>query len=1073
MKIRKLVVSIILIVIMALIMQVPSYAAVATNPMYIGITEMMTEDNPDMGYAIGDPNSNGVTPTAAKIWNLMKYTSLTSSDPTEADIYCVKAGVGFDDVHRLAEYNIFYNMKTEREAIRTQNDTLRSLVEGTKDGVSVYDAMLALFDIIYLVDYSTQEDFDNLLAAAGIDSANFAGFEMTFDDVLAVQQAVIWHFTNYDWTQNSMYDQSAKTDWLWYTLDNGTNYQNLADYNPTSTIPSESQGAARTLQADILYDYLVAEAISKAPEYSNVTTDGVPAQLNTTTLNYELVSGNYILGPINITENANPVPYTIDFSVKNNNTAISNYTLLDSNKAQVAAGTSVEDLVGTDFYVSIPEASVESISIDMSINYTTTQVTLWASSTNNLEQPVVIPTREVESVPYTLAITPEKNEFDLSLIKRIVQVNNQNVPERLHGIDVSDLNVIGANGQMGTEVVYDMDKTPVMVKQGDIVTYTLRIYNQGTMDGYASEISEDIPEGLEFIWSAKTGADLDADTTLTSEEKEAVEFNQDYLWQIAQIDSNGKTTLITTDYLSKDNETTVEGNLIPAFGDNDGTKTEADLHYKEVSVKMKVVAENISGEVIRNEAAITEDTDEDGNEVDDRDSDTEDWVKYEDDEDFDNIILQSFDIALRKFITAISQDVTIDPEDELVDENGSYTRAPVVDTTNLNKVDANGNMITTAEYNHPKDPILVQPNDYIVYTLRVYNEGDIDGYAAEIKDFLPPHLEYVDGEFNDNYGWTIDSDGRTVTTRYLEDTLLEKPTTGQNGNLVLSYEEVQIMCKIKEDAPTNENITNLAEITEYQDENKDSVIDRDSEEDNIILPTDEELPGYKEDETGEYIPGQEDDDDFEKVIIKIFDLALRKWVTEAILIENGETTVIQTGHQPFDDPEPIVKVELDRKNLDEIVLKFRYSIRVYNQGDIEGYVKEITDYIPEGLKFLPEDNPGWVDEGNNVISTKLTENILLKPGEYTDVEVLLTWINDGENTGVMINTAEISEDYNEEDIPDIDSIPDNEKEGEDDIDTAPVLPSISTGQERIYYTLGFTILISIVVGIVLIKRYVL
>ena len=30
------------------------------------------------------------------------------------------------------------------------------------------------------------------------------------------------------------------------------------------------------------------------------------------------------------------------------------------------------------------------------------------------------------------------------------------------------------------------------VKQGDIITYTLRIYNEGEISGYASEISDDI-----------------------------------------------------------------------------------------------------------------------------------------------------------------------------------------------------------------------------------------------------------------------------------------------------------------------------------------------------------------------------------------------------------------------------------------------------------------------------------------------------------------------------------------------------------------------------------------------------
>ena len=40
------------------------------------------------------------------------------------------------------------------------------------------------------------------------------------------------------------------------------------------------------------------------------------------------------------------------------------------------------------------------------------------------------------------------------------------------------------------------------------------------------------------------------------------------------------------------------------------------------------------------------------------------------------------------------------------------------------------------------------------------------------------------------------------------------------------------------------------------------------------------MPSYKDDEKGDYIPGQQDDDDFEKVIIKPFDLALRKFITK-------------------------------------------------------------------------------------------------------------------------------------------------------------------------------------------------
>ena len=206
-------------------------------------------------------------------------------------------------------------------------------------------------------------------------------------------------------------------------------------------------------------------------------------------------------------------------------------------------------------------------------------------------------------------------------------------------------------------------------------------------------------------------------------------------------------------------------------------------------------------------------------------------------------------------------------------------------------------------------------------------------------------------------------------------------------------------------------------------------------------------------------------------------MALRKYITqvitEAIVIENGAQTVTATGHEPYDDLEQIVKVELHRKKINQVEVKFRYSIRVTNEGEIAGYAKEITDYIPEGLKFVEEDNQNWKDEGNNVISTTQLADTLLQPGEYKDIEVILTWVNNENNMGVMTNTAEISEDYNEYEVPDIDSTPDNQKEGEDDIDDAPVMLSVSTGQMRIYFTLGFIILITLAGGVVLIKKHVL
>ena len=587
-------------------------------------------------------------------------------------------------------------------------------------------------------------------------------------------------------------------------------------------------------------------------------------------------------------------------------------------------------------------------------------------------------------------------------------------------------------------IVYNHTKDPVEVENGDVVTYTIRIYNEGLIDGYATEVTDYLPEGLRFISDSQ--------------------INIDNGW--TNPTGDGKTIVSTK----------LADQIIAAFN---GTT----LSYRDLQVECEVIAKvGDDNDSLKNIAEITKHSDSKGDEsVVDRDStpdnvntDNHGETSQEDDDDFEQLVIleQYFDLSLRKFITAVN-------DKELVDEEGNYLREPIVDTSNLNKQDENGNIITTAIYNHTKEPVLVQPNNIVVYMLRVYNEGELDGYASEIKDHLPPYLEFVEGEFNEQYGWEISEDGRTVTSRYLEDELIEKAQTDENGNITLSYVEVPIMCKVVENPPTSENITNIADITEYLDENKEPVTDRDSQEDNVELPSDEDLPGYKDDETGTYVPGQQDDDDFEKVIVKTFDLALRKWVTQAIVIENGKQTITETGHQPYDDPEQVVKVELHRKKINEVTVKFRYSIRVINEGEIEGYAKEITDYIPEGLKFVAEDNPGWTDEGNNVVSTRLLENTLLQPGEYADVEIVLTWINNSENMGLKVNTAEISEDYNDYDIPDKDSTPDNKQPGEDDIDDAPVMLSIETGSAKIYISLGLIILITIAGGTFLIKKYVI
>ena len=366
----------------------------------------------------------------------------------------------------------------------------------------------------------------------------------------------------------------------------------------------------------------------------------------------------------------------------------------------------------------------------------------------------------------------------------------------------------------------------------------------------------------------------------------------------------------------------------------------------------------------------------------------------------------------------------------------------------------------------------VENGNIVTYTLRIYNEGTKDGYAKEIKDDLPEGLEYLPAnEINKEYRWVmIDENGdvteditkaASIKTDYLSkeqqdetgrDNLLTKfnPETMQEPN----YRDIKIAFKVTEPNTSDRILINKAQISNDSDKNGNEVIDKDSTPD-------------------KWIDG-EDDQDIEKVKVKYFDLALRKWVTQAIVIDNGKETIHETGHKAEDDPEEVVKVEIKESRLKKVVVKFRYKIRITNEGEIAGYCTEISDYIPEGLKFVQADNPKWKEADGKIVTDQLKDT-LLQPGETAEVEVLLTWINGKDNFGLKVNTAEISKDKNDSNTPDIDSTPNNKVPGEDDIDDAPVILTIKTGAgENITYIALSTAALTILgVGVIFIKKYVL
>lgn len=615
--------------------------------------------------------------------------------------------------------------------------------------------------------------------------------------------------------------------------------------------------------------------------------------------------------------------------------------------------------------------------------------------------------------------------FDLSLRKFITKLNGTELKDekdRTPKINTSKLNTIDSTtGKKITTAEYVHPKDAVTVRKGDIVTYKIRVYNEGERNGYATEVTDYLPEGLGFlpnytsnsIWAIpKTTDEATGKEVLPEgvEIKNLVGENGFYKDE-SEIDKNKIkledfkdpiTGEVPTDYSQIQIVTgeraaistkALKEKLIKAYksqkNDEDlwqqSTNDKDDgLFYQEVEITCIVLKENTYKGILKNVAEITEEYDEEGNKIekvgDDRDSEPKNVYEddkhtpgkeengytpgEQDDDDFEQLQLKYFDLALRKFITKVDGEA---PE---------TSREPIPDVSTLidGTYDRNGKKEYTATYNHPKDPLWVKNGSKVEYTIRVYNEGSEDGYAYEISDDIPEGLLYEsEDDTNKAYGWTMYREMTEEDKDIAKEDIIEY--NGKNYAITTKVEEATMIrtrylekTLIKAFDPETKTLSYadvkvVFTIKEPEEFDKDRVI--------INKAQITEDSGDDEDST----PNKwqdEDDEDIEKVRIPIFDLSLLKWVTQSIVTVAGKTTTTNTGFKPNqgltestgedirdnDAAEPIAKVELDKKKLKKTVVKFVYKIRVTNEGEIPGYATEVTDYIPEGLEF-------HVEDGNN------------------------------------------------------------------------------------------------------------
>ena len=358
-------------------------------------------------------------------------------------------------------------------------------------------------------------------------------------------------------------------------------------------------------------------------------------------------------------------------------------------------------------------------------------------------------------------------DFDLSLQKFITNINDEKIVDREPKVEINE------NGK----IEFISQKDPLEVCNNDLITYTIRVYNEGELSGYAKEISDNLPEGLEFV--------IDS------------EINKKYGWKL--YDENGEETedlskakIVKTNYLSKEvSEGREEDCLLEGF--NQATK---EVDYIDLQIVFKVVEDSIdkNTRIIQNIAEITDDEDKDGDDIEDIDSIPNNGEETEDDIDYEEIYVKYFDLKLQKDLVKI-----------IIEENGAVKEIDVSSESNIPSVQVHSSLI---------EKTIVK----FVYKITITNEGEIAGYAEEIKDYIPKGLKFVE---QDNEDWKK-IDENTIITNKLSENKLE-PGESADVEVILEWENSENNFGVK---------INVAEIS--KDKNDSDTPDIDSTPDNKI-----------------------------------------------------------------------------------------------------------------------------------------------------------------------------------------------------------------------------------------------
>ena len=250
-------------------------AAVITGneKLYLALSDSNPEKSNGIGYAINDPNNN---PNAGSvIWNIVSYDSKTATTGKNgSNLYCIKAEYGQtwqaeQNTAAKVEYNNSYNVASLSRQNETNSEVVKDLIKS-----EYFNEILFLIDNMYIPEEDNKTLFLTNMGFEPQDGDDAGMYKIpgtidlvgeddfpTDEDIVAVQQAAIWYYTNFKVGNKSVFNQKDKTQWLNFkTTENG--------YTQLANADSDSH---RDLIVTAIYNQLIKKDDEEAQKQAGTT----------------------------------------------------------------------------------------------------------------------------------------------------------------------------------------------------------------------------------------------------------------------------------------------------------------------------------------------------------------------------------------------------------------------------------------------------------------------------------------------------------------------------------------------------------------------------------------------------------------------------------------------------------------------------------------------------------------------------------------------------------------------------------------------------------------------------------